>query len=153
MRNRDDDFRTDPALFAWLNRLYHFTVDACASRANALLPHYWTKETDASRQDWSGEVVFCNPPFRVCWGLVRKAPSARTAVFILPIPCLPKLASAYGHFSFFAIPAKRMRFRAPDGKAVTPCHYGGTMLVVWGSCEYSPFEADGWKVFARLPNS
>jgi hypothetical protein len=53
-------WRTDPELFAKLDKVFRFTVDACADADNALLPRYWT---NAARKDWRNERVFCNPPF------------------------------------------------------------------------------------------
>lgn len=58
-----DDWRTPADLFAALHREFAFTVDAAASERNALLPRFWTRESDAFRQDWRGERVFCNPPY------------------------------------------------------------------------------------------
>jgi len=63
VRDDVDDRRTDLAFFATLHAQHGFTVDAAASDDNALLPRYWTRETDALRQSWSGERVWCNPPF------------------------------------------------------------------------------------------
>jgi hypothetical protein len=39
------------------------TIDVCASDKNHLLPRYYTKEQDGLEQDWTGEVVYCHPPF------------------------------------------------------------------------------------------
>lgn len=37
--------------------------DACASKENAKLPNYWTKEEDALSQDWKGKNIWMNPPY------------------------------------------------------------------------------------------
>ena len=58
-----EDWRTPVDLFAALHREFAFTVDAAASERNALLPRFWTRESDAFLQDWRGERVFCNPPY------------------------------------------------------------------------------------------
>ena len=57
------DWQTPRSLFDPLNDEFRFTVDAAASPDNALLPCFWTPETDALNQDWSGHRVWCNPPY------------------------------------------------------------------------------------------
>ena len=57
------DWTTPPEFFYPLHEKYNYTVDACAGDINHLLPRYWTKEIDALKQDWTGERVWCNPPF------------------------------------------------------------------------------------------
>jgi hypothetical protein len=48
------------------------TVDAFASRDNARFPRFWTEEEDAIKQPWSGEVLWCNPPWCLLDKLVKK---------------------------------------------------------------------------------
>ena len=51
-----------------------FTLDACASDDNHLLPKYYTKENSCLDKDWSGEVVYCHPMFDMHIGdFVKKA--------------------------------------------------------------------------------
>jgi phage N-6-adenine-methyltransferase len=59
----NDERRTPRWLFDRLNKVFHFTLDAAASRDNALLPKFYTKEDNAFRQNWYGETVWCNPPY------------------------------------------------------------------------------------------
>lgn len=42
---------------------FHFTLDAAASDKSAKCAKYYTRETDGLAHDWSGETVFCNPPY------------------------------------------------------------------------------------------
>jgi site-specific DNA-methyltransferase (adenine-specific) len=56
------DWRTPQALFADLNDEFRFTLDACATPDNALIPRFFSPEEDALSQDWEG-VVYCNPPY------------------------------------------------------------------------------------------
>jgi len=47
-----------------LDRLYGpFTLDPCANAENAKTANYFTEADDGLAQDWSGNVVFCNPPY------------------------------------------------------------------------------------------
>lgn len=58
-----DEFRTPDHIFATLHAEFKFTIDAAATKDNAKLPRFWTKEQDAIKQSWSGERIFCNPPY------------------------------------------------------------------------------------------
>lgn len=63
VRDDVDDRRTPRDFFDPLHAGRRFTVDAAASDANALLPVYWTRETNALLQSWAGHRVWCNPPY------------------------------------------------------------------------------------------
>lgn len=82
------DWETPSDLFAKLHAEFYFTLDACATKANAKVPHYYSPDTDALIQTWSG-VVWMNPPYgRGIGQWVRKAyDSAQmgaTVVCLLP---------------------------------------------------------------------
>lgn len=54
---------TPPALFLALNQEFDFTIDVAADSGNAHVERYFDTDTDALRQSWAGERVFCNPPY------------------------------------------------------------------------------------------
>lgn len=58
-----DDRETTPEVFAELNERFSFTVDVAASKENAKLERFYTAEDDGLEQSWSGERVWCNPPY------------------------------------------------------------------------------------------
>jgi site-specific DNA-methyltransferase (adenine-specific) len=58
-----DLWATPQDFFDKLNSEYGFTLDPCATEANAKCGKYYTKREDGLRQDWGGHVVFCNPPY------------------------------------------------------------------------------------------
>ena len=58
-----DEWATPQELFDRLNDEFHFTVDVCASKENAKVSRFFTKEQDGLKQDWTGETVWCNPPY------------------------------------------------------------------------------------------
>ena len=58
-----DDWETPQEFFDKLNTKYHFTLDPCSSDTNAKCPKYYTEQDNGLKQDWGGEVVFCNPPY------------------------------------------------------------------------------------------
>lgn len=84
-----DDRRTPRSLFDPLNEEFGFTLDAAASRENALCKHYFTLEDNALSRQWLG-VVWCNPPYsnlaawveKAFWAIWRK--EAATVVMLLP---------------------------------------------------------------------
>lgn len=57
------EWATPQAFYDELNKEFNFTLDPCATPENAKCKKYYTKEDNGLLQDWSGEIVFCNPPY------------------------------------------------------------------------------------------
>lgn len=57
------DWSTPQDLFDKLNDEFHFTLDPCADDLNHKCDKYFTEHQDGLMKDWSGERVFCNPPY------------------------------------------------------------------------------------------
>lgn len=57
------EWETPQNLFDALNAEFHFTLDPCSTDENAKCSKHYTKEQDGLKQDWTGETVFCNPPY------------------------------------------------------------------------------------------
>ncbi len=67
------EWSTPHDLFAELNAVFRFDLDACATAANAKCPRYFTKSDNALAQPWSG-TVWMNPPYgREIEAFMRKA--------------------------------------------------------------------------------
>ena len=60
---KKDDWGTPQWLFDELNKEFNFTLDPAASYENAKCKKYYTVVEDGLKQDWTGERVFCNPPY------------------------------------------------------------------------------------------
>lgn len=60
---RRDDWETPNWLFEKLHAEYKFTIDASAHARNHKLERYWSIADDGLAQDWTGERVWCNPPY------------------------------------------------------------------------------------------
>ena len=58
---RDDGMLTPLWLFDQLNSIFSFTKDAACTPSNCLCDSGFY--SDALKQDWRGERIFCNPPF------------------------------------------------------------------------------------------
>jgi phage N-6-adenine-methyltransferase len=80
-----DSWQTPPAVFAALDAVFRFTVDACADSDNHLVTSYWSVADDALEHDWSRERVFCNPPYSDVGPFLERAASAERAVVLAPI--------------------------------------------------------------------
>ena len=72
--SKTDLWYTPQVFYDELNKEFNFTLDPCASHENHKTDKYFTKEDDGLKQDWSNNVVFCNPPYgRVLKDWVKKA--------------------------------------------------------------------------------
>lgn len=57
--------RTPIDIWSGLTQEFNFTIDACASDNNHLLPRYYTKENSCLDKDWTGETIYCHPMFDI----------------------------------------------------------------------------------------
>jgi len=69
-----DEWPTPRWLFDALNAEFGFTLDPCATPANAKCPVFYTKADNGLTQDWTDQIVFMNPPYgRTIGHWMRKA--------------------------------------------------------------------------------
>jgi len=78
---RRQSWATPPAFFAQLHEEYEFTLDGASEPGNGLLPR---SSTAADPILWTGERVFCNPPWSNICPFVEKAAEADLAVLLVP---------------------------------------------------------------------
>jgi len=78
--------RTPKVIWESLSNEFNFTVDACASDKNHLIPKYWTKENSALDNNWNGEVVYCHPMYdsKIPKFIKKAIDSKCLSVFLLP---------------------------------------------------------------------
>jgi len=60
--SNSEDWRTPPALFQRLDRMFRFDIDVAASDENHLCPRYFTKADNGLAQPWGG-ANWMNPPY------------------------------------------------------------------------------------------
>lgn len=58
-----DDWETPKDFYKKLDDEFHFTLDPCCTDESAKCEKHYTKNDDGLNKDWSGEIVFCNPPY------------------------------------------------------------------------------------------
>ena len=61
--SKTEEWGTPPDFFRDLNEEFHFTLDVCSTHKNAKCAKHYTKDDDGLAQDWTGETVWCNPPY------------------------------------------------------------------------------------------
>ena len=145
-------WRTPLGLFAELNRIFGFTIDACASHENALVKRYWDEADDCRQQDWSREVAWCNPPFKLAKFILPKAREARRAVFILPEMTLTSAYYRQTPADTICLPGYRIQFVPPlELPGLKPHANFGSVLLVYNP---TPFQiaqlqrVDRWTIYA-----
>lgn len=93
-----EEWETPQHLFDALDAEFAFTLDACATAANAKCAAYFTRDDDALTQRWCGS-VFVNPPYgkgvtatwvRKAW---QEAQAGATVVCLIPA----RTDTAYWH--------------------------------------------------------
>jgi phage N-6-adenine-methyltransferase len=83
-----EDWETPQEFFDTVNAKFHFTLDVCATPANAKCTRYFTKKDDSLSRCWEG-ICWMNPPYgREIGKWVRKAYESAlngaTVVCLLP---------------------------------------------------------------------
>ena len=61
--SKTDMWSTPQEFYDSLNDEFNFTLDPCATENNAKCDNFFTVADDGLKQDWAGNVVFCNPPY------------------------------------------------------------------------------------------
>ena len=79
--SREQTYTTPRGFFDLLHAEFHFTMDGASSNGNGLLPHASTIDRPLP---WSGERVFCNPPWSDIKPFVELAALADVAVLLVP---------------------------------------------------------------------
>lgn len=61
--SKTNEWATPQKLFDYLDNIFHFTLDPCATDENKKCLKYYTLADDGLSKSWDGEVVFMNPPY------------------------------------------------------------------------------------------
>ena len=119
------EWGTPVEIFNPLDAQYHFTLDVCASAANAKVPRYFSAAQDGLAQDWGQEVCWMNPPYGpqlAAW--MRKAyesaQGGATVVCFLPARTCTRWWHTYAMRGEYTFLKGRTRFEGAASGAPFP---------------------------------
>ena len=127
-----EDWETPADLFAELNEIFHFDLDACAAPGNAKCPQYFTEAQDALQQDWRG-TVWMNPPYgRRIGAFMKKAyeesVAGATVVCLVPSRTDTEWWHRYAKRGHIILLRGRLRFAGAESSAPFP----SAIVIFWG---------------------
>ena len=134
--SKDTSWTTPDDFYAELNKEFRFTLDPCATSENAKCDKFYTIEDDGLKQDWSGETVFCNPPYgkgisewvEKCYTEGQKR--GTTVVLLIPARVDTKYAHEFIHDKATDVRFVKGRLKFGEGKNSAPFP---SMVVVYKS--------------------
>ena len=133
LTSNSNEWTTKDWLFKSLDSEFHFTLDPCSTHENAKCTKHYTIEDDGLSKDWSGEIVFMNPPYgREIGKWIRKAyeEASNGAVICALISCRPD--TAYWHDYIFPHASQIRFFRGRVGYGETDFSPFPSCVVIFG---------------------
>ena len=106
---------------------YHgieFTLDACASDDNHLLPKYYTAENSCLDKDWTNEVVYCHPMFDMHIGNFVKKAFESNCITVMLLPA--STHTRYFHRYIYKNPKCQIEFLEKPKRGFNFGHEDGT---------------------------
>lgn len=138
------EWGTPPDMFLPLEREFHFTIDVCATAANAKCPRFWTEADDGLAQDWSGERAFMNPPYgREVYAWTYKAARSGAAIVVGLLPASTDLAWWHDDVIAFGAELRWLRGRTrflTDGP-YRASGFFASVVVIWRMESYARLAA------------
>ena len=107
--SKTNEWATPQWFFDELCAEFNFTLDPASTHENTKCIKHYTVDEDGLSQDWSGETVFCNPPYgRETKKWVEKAyfESKKGVTTVLLLPCRPDVS----YFHDYILPFAEVRF-------------------------------------------
>lgn len=105
------EHETPQDLFDQLDAEFHFTLDPCATTANAKCKKYYTIEDDGLIQSWKGKTVWVNPPYgRYVSAWIEKAITESQQCGATVAMLLPARSDTRWFHSLVALHASEVRF-------------------------------------------
>jgi len=143
-RNPAQSYITPQKRFDEWDAKFHFTVDVAADASNAKCIKYYTIHDDGLAQDWSKEVVWCNPPWNGLRPWVMKAyeESQKGATVVMLIP----VRSETGYWHDYILPhAEICHLKNITFEGFTHCVNFPCAIVIFRKTKFGIFQAYGSK--------
>lgn len=128
-----EEWETPQSFFAALDAEFHFTLDACAAEKNKKCSKFYTRETDGLSQNWTGETVFCNPPYgRKIHQWIRKCAEEGASGETTVVALLPARTdtAAFHDYIYGKAEIRFVRGRLKFGGATNNAPFP-SMVVIW----------------------
>lgn len=116
--------RTPLNIWDSLKKEFNFTLDACASDNNHLLPKYYTSENSCLDKDWTGEIVYCHPMFDNNIGRFVKKAFESKCITVMLLPA--STHTRYFHKYIYHNPDCEIRFLEKPKQGFNFGHEDGT---------------------------
>lgn len=130
------DVRITPeSMFQELDEEFGFSVDVAADAGNAKCERFYDEQANGLTQDWTGEVVWMNPPYSNIEPWTKKAADGSASIVVGLLPVRTDLL--WFHRDVLDAGAEvrfirgRVRFEGIGARANAPFP---SMLVIWGRC-------------------
>ena len=138
-----DTWQTPDWLFNYLDKLFKFNLDVCASAENAKCEKYYTEQESCLDHDWSEkadlfDMAWCNPPYSKPDLFIRRAASMCRRFSIGTVMLLPADTSTLWFRDALStadevvfLTGKRINFIRSDTGEVGKGNNKGSMLIIW----------------------
>ena len=122
-------------LFMVLDREFNFDLDAAATHQDTLVPRFISPENDALKTPWTGNAVWCNPPYTQLPAFIKRGyeqgiEQQNTVVMLIPAYTDPRYWSEYvmrAHEVRFL--KGRLKFRDGMGTATMSARFPSVVVV------------------------
>ena len=138
-----DTWQTPDWLFGYLNNIFNFKADVCASDKNAKCEKYFTEDDNCLTADWSKlvnefDMVWCNPPYSHPADFIKKAAKECVINKIGTVMLLPADTSVLWFRDALTtadevvfLTGKRISFIRSDTGKKGNGNNKGSMLIIW----------------------
>jgi site-specific DNA-methyltransferase (adenine-specific) len=87
--HKSDEWATPQWLFDKLNKTFNFTLDPASDGVNNKCSNHYTINEDGLSKDWTGQIVFINPPYSKTYDWVKKAYNEAANNSVVSLMLLP----------------------------------------------------------------
>lgn len=125
-----------------LDNVYKFSLDAAASKYNAICSNYYTEEDNSLVQDWSkfGNRVWCNPPYgKILSKFIEKAfieattkSNLESVTLLIPAKTDTKYWYKFCRFGSIGFITGRLKFIDPENPDCDDCAPFPSAIVEFG---------------------